>query len=280
MGLSAVPGIPKLRPGRAVVAAVAVVLLVVAVAVAIVRPGNLAAEHHRHRLATSDGSGRQAGGRTTAPAGQARTVNAQIRVSGTVSNLGIDGANVDRLPTPLTINSPARGEGNGATITGALIGGQRESLAWDAGQPLVIQSNGGGLVLEGGSVQVNATGSAVQLGGLTLSVVPGSYHIPTSVAVSSGGIPSPQDEADFTADGQTEVSFQGQESVPLPMPVHVTGPGKVLLTGDLQVMQSGHRTAPAKSVALTRDGPFVIDLSPGGAGPTISATLRGGLVIQ
>src|SRR5437763_6286683 len=70
----------------------------------------------------------------------------QTLVTGTLQSFSADGAVVDLIHTPFTINAVERGAVRHATVEAALINGQRKTIYWDAGQPLPV-SGGAGLDL-------------------------------------------------------------------------------------------------------------------------------------
>jgi hypothetical protein len=196
----------------------------------------------------------------------------RVRVTGTVDRFAATGADVDRVPTPLTITPTERGAGNGATITDAVVGGQRASIAWDAGQPLVLDGSGG-IELRGVAVTGDGNGAWVDLGGATLPLAPGQYHVATPVGVGTDQIAEPSDSVDFTADAQTQITFQGHETIPVAYPLHLQGPGGVTLSGRMQAA-TARATRTVATIALAA-APFSVDLTRSPTTLTVRATLQG-----
>ena len=102
------------------------------------------------RTGADDNGGVIAGGcddvgaddRTTRP-----LLPTQVTVTGTVTALHIEGAVLPPLALPLTITTPERGEGSGATIKAITVDGKPSGIEWDAGLPLKLNGDGGTLVL-------------------------------------------------------------------------------------------------------------------------------------
>jgi hypothetical protein len=197
----------------------------------------------------------------------------QTLLTGTLQNFSADGAVVDLIPTPFTINSVERGAQRNATVEGAIINGARKTIYWYAGQPLPV-SGGGGLDLGPAHVDADAHGVTWSLTG-TSAFKPGHYRFGSSVAVGSAGLATPQDNGvDFNADDHTVLTATPGVVVHFDSPaLKVEGPGTLRLTGTFTL-----RTASGTSTATTLtmgSGPFEVKLAPGPGGVTVTATLQG-----
>src|SRR5436190_3558289 len=115
----------------------------------------------------------------------------QTLVTGTLQTFSADGAAVDLIHTPFTINSVERGAQRNATVEGAIVNGARKTIYWYAGQPLPV-SGGSGLDLGPAHVDADAHGVTWSLTG-TSGFKPGHYRFGSSVAVGSAGLATPQD---------------------------------------------------------------------------------------
>jgi hypothetical protein len=283
MGLSDIPGMPEVRADKAVIGALATIILIVAVVVAITKPGHLGEKASGARVLVPSTTSMPPNGSYPGPVGHGSTATStattttlpvaanQVRANGSLIGVGLVGANFT-VPLPFTVSSPTRGDGNGATITNALIAGKRSSIAWDAGQPLPFSGNGA-IVLTNVSLLGDLRGVQPQLGGHTFSLAPGTYHLGSDVAVSSGSLAAPQDAADFTADAKTTVTFQGQASLVATYPLHIEGPGQVTLDGSLQASTpSGTRSV--LELRLAR-GPYTLDLAPTTGTVLVSGLFQG-----
>lgn len=195
----------------------------------------------------------------------------QAFVKGTVERFSADGAQV-RLTTPFAITAVQRGAGR-AVIENALVNGQRVTISWDGGTPLPI-SGEGGLDLGATHVEVDDSGPAYSVDGAVRQFLAGTYALGTSVAVGTGGLATPRDGVRFTADSRTVLSSQGNVVVKLdPRRVQLTGPGKLGISGDLEV-QYPDRTDDARSVNFG-EGPFEVTLEPSSGRLRVDAVLQG-----
>ena len=159
----------------------------------------------------------------------------QTRVTGVMTSLSATGAQVDPLAVPITVTTPDRGDGAGATFEGALVDGEANAIVWDAGRPLEL---GGVGALQLGPIAVLADAGGVVLGldGPAHGLTPGVYDIATPVAVGSEGLGTPVNSVSFEATADTSVVFSGGAIVTLPVqPFVLRGPGSVTLTGTLRV---------------------------------------------
>jgi hypothetical protein len=192
----------------------------------------------------------------------------QAEISGTLARLEAEDAVGPAIPLPLTV------ETGRATIEGAVVDGRRTAVVWDGGRPLVLTGTG--------AVDLGPTRVIVEGGTTTWPLddgvrllLPGEYRIDTPVAVGDEGLAEPRDGVAFTADGDTTMETTGI-AVSLPTgALHLEGPGTLTLEGDLVVRtRAGERTA---SRLLLAEGPFVVDLEPGGR---FTATVRGDLTVE
>lgn len=197
----------------------------------------------------------------------------QTLVAGTVQTFSADGAVADVIPTPFTINAVERGAVRNATVEGALINGNRETIYWYAGQPLPV-SGGPGLDLGPAHVDVDGHGVTWSLTG-TSGFKPGRYHFGSSVAVGSQGLATPSDSgATFDADDHTVLTATDGVVVHFDSPaLKVDGPGALKMTGSFTLKtESGTRTATTLTMAA---GAFHVELAPGAGGIAVTATLQG-----
>jgi hypothetical protein len=212
--------------------------------------------------------------RPTVPAGPAPAAG-QSFVKGTVDKLSADGAQGSAIATPFTIAAVERGTGK-ATIENALVDGKRTSIAWGSGTPLPITGDGGAIDLGGSKVDVDASGATWAVDGAVRALKPGKYRAGAPVAVGVGGLATPRDAVDFTADAQTVISSRGGVVVKVPPgKLDLTGPGKVSASGQLQV-RDPKTTKPAASFQFG-EGPYKITLTPASGRYDLDAVLQGPL---
>jgi hypothetical protein len=190
----------------------------------------------------------------------------QVRVSGRVSAVRLDGAVLDprEVATPLTIVSD-RGFGNGGELTGVEIDGKASSVVWDGGRPFVL-SSGGPLVVGPVTVEVVPEGLRLLLGGSAHALSPGPYRLDTPVAVGSAGIATPRDTVTFVATGRSLFEPHGDAAlvVGFDAPRRFTGPGRIHLEGEL-TLTDGAGAHPATAF-LSEQAGFDLRLSPTGDG--------------
>jgi hypothetical protein len=198
----------------------------------------------------------------------------QVRVSGSVTALHVDGAVPDPLALPLTITAPQRGMGNGAEITGVMVVGKPAEIVWDAGRPLVLTS-GGALLVDPVAADLTPAGVVLNLGGAVHGFTPGTYRIDAPVAVGQSGLARPKDRVDFDAVKSSALAVHGIGTITLAPPAVVVlhGPGHVSLTGALQAT-TATGSHPVTKIDLPA-GPFEITLTPVPGGYTITALLQG-----
>ena len=231
------------------------------------------------RAGADDNGGVIAGGSTTAPGPTTPPpAPTQVTVTGTVSALHVEGAVLEPLELPLTITTPERGEGSGATVKGITVDGRPSGIEWDAGTPLELQGEGK-LQLAPLIVDADADGVYLSFGNGAHGFSPGEYDIDAPVAVGTGGLATPVQSVTFEATVTSTIAFRGNASTTLdPRELSVRGPGKVVLAGDLTVVQPDGSTAKAAMVTLVA-GPFQLLLKPVDGGYDLSqCTLQG--VIQ
>jgi len=220
------------------------------------------------------------GGTLTAPAssldpGLPAPAEGQVFVSGTVTGGHFEAATVPALPTPFTVTTPQRGEGAGATITGVDVNGKTSSIEWDAGRPLVVQGDGGSLLLGPVTVDLTDGGGTITLDGAVHGFASATYTIATPVAVSTGGLGRPADKVTFTANGDSHVVFRGGATVPLGATAYrITGQGPLHLEGALSVAHTDRSLTAEQSLTLD-SGTYDLTISPVGGGWAILATLTG-----
>ena len=198
----------------------------------------------------------------------------QTLVSGTIQTFGADDAVATPIPMPVTINAVERGAQSNARVEGAIIGGARKTVYWDAGTPLPI-SGAGALDLGPAHVDADAKGVTWALAGDARAFKPGRYRISSPVAIGSGGLGTPSDSGvEFTADDHTVLRTTAGVVLHLDAPnLNVEGPGQVHMTGKFTVRTtSGTRTATS---IIMGSGPFKVALAPGAGGVTVTATLQG-----
>jgi hypothetical protein len=270
-----------------------VVELIVAIGVLAVRPGKLTSSYRADATGSTRGGERPGPGAvlptlppTTAPPppasvdsvppGQQLPGN-QAVVTGTITSVQASTATLGTVPTPINVVAAERGSGNSATINGAQLDGKPADIEWDAGTPFPLSGDGGGITLTGVTVHVDASTATVQLGGGSYALTPGNYHLASPAAVSSNGLASPVTSVDFTAVAGTSVTFVGSETLDLPLPVHLTGPGKVVLDGTFTV-RTAQGSRPASHVELA-SGPYDLKVAPGPGGTQITAILQGSFSI-
>lgn len=234
----------------------------------------LAADHTSALDRFKGGSGAKAAPRPTTPPGPVPAPG-QAFVTGTVSRLSAEGAQGAPVATPFTITAVERGTGR-ATIENALVDGKRTSIAWAGGTPLPITGAEGSIDLEGSRVDVDGAGATWRVDGSPRSLKPGRYRAGASVAVGVGGLATPRDSVEFTADAMTQVQSTGGVVVKVPpAKLQFTGPGKVAATGQLQV-RDARSTTPAGSIQFG-DGPYEVSLTPVAGRLEVDAILQGPL---
>jgi len=202
----------------------------------------------------------------------------QSLVAGTAQTFSADGAVADPIPGPFTINAVERGAVRNATIQGAIVGGSRQTIYWDAGTPMPI--SGGALDLGPAHVDVDTHGVTWTLAGAPRSFRPGRYHVGSPVAVSSGGLATPHDNGvDFTADEHTALVATPGVIIHLDLrPVTLEGPGRLAAAGRFLVRTTdGQRQAAS---LVFGPGPFRVMVQPDPNGVSVDATLQGPVTLK
>jgi hypothetical protein len=199
----------------------------------------------------------------------------QFFVRGNVDRLVAEGAQGGDIAAPFTLHALERGVGK-ATIENALVDGKRTSIVWGGGTPLPITGAGGSIDLRGSKLEVDITGATWTVDGSARSLKPGAYRVGAPVAVGVGGLATPRDAVAFTADARTVISAHGGVVVKVPPgPLEVTGPGKVIATGQLRVRDQTSLT-PAGGIQFSA-GPYTIKLTPVDGRLQLDAVLQGTL---
>lgn len=198
----------------------------------------------------------------------------QVFVKGTVDRLTAEGAQAPAIATPFTLNAVERGVGK-VTIENALVDGKRTTIAWDGGTPLPITGAGGTIDLAGSRVDVDAAGSTWTVDGAR-ALKPGTYRVGAAVAVGVGGLARPRDSVAFTADSRTILNGKGGVTLKVALArMELTGPGKVVGTGQFQIRDQTSRT-PAGRFQFG-EGPYTVILNPVNGRLEIDAVLQGPL---
>ena len=202
----------------------------------------------------------------------------QSFVTGTVERFQAEDAVAPTpLGTPFTLSALERGAG-GATIENAVVGGRPSTISWATGTPLPI-TGGGGLDLGPVGVEADASGITWRLDGAVRTFIPGAYRAGAPVAVGSAGLAAPREAVEFQAGPDTVFSSHGGVVVRLDRrPLQLEGPGKIALSGRLEV-----RTAKGVRAAATVNfgpGPFTVTLSPTASGYTIESILQGPVTVR
>lgn len=209
---------------------------------------------------------------TTLPPGPAPAPG-QTFVTGSADRVSADDAQSGPLKAPLTVQAVERGVGR-IIIENALVADKRVAISWGGGTPLPITGEGG-IDLGGTHVEVDGTGVTWTIDGGAKALLPGRYRAGAPVAVGSGGLASPRDAVDFTADARTTLTATGGVVIKLPpQQVEITGPGKVVAGGELRVRSSAAAARPAKSVDFG-PGPFTVTLVPAAGRLEVNAVLQG-----
>lgn len=221
-----------------------------------------------------DGGDQIVSGPDTVPAGNGSTTPGerlvpgpgQVEVHGAVTTVQIADAVLDprQVPTPLTITSE-RGFGNGGEVTTVTVDGEPSTIVWDGGRPFSL-SSGGALLLDPVELTLVPAGLQAVLGRGNHALTPGTYQLDTPVAVGREGIATPRDGVTFEAVEGTLFEARGDASVIFgpDAPLHVVGPGTVLLGGTLEVTDAGG--THAETDLSTGIAAFDLTFTPDGAG--------------
>ncbi len=196
----------------------------------------------------------------------------QTFVTGSLTSLSADNAAAPALQPPFIISLGTRGQTH-ADITGVLVAGKNSQIFWYGGQPLPVRGTGT-LDLSGAPVAIAAGGITWVLDGPPRSLTAGHFVLGAPVAVGTTGLAEPHDNVAFDAGAKSTIQTVGNATVHLPpAPIHLAGPGKLTLAGDL-----GTRTANARRTVKSitfGPGSYSIDLTPSGAGYSINGTIQG-----
>lgn len=200
----------------------------------------------------------------------------QVRVTGTVTAVHVEGAVLDprEVATPLTVISE-RGFGNGASLYGVRVDGAEVSVEWDGGRPFVLAGDGA-LVLDPVTVDLVPEGLRVALGDAVHALTAGAYQLDTPVAVGREGVATARDALSFEATAGTTLEPRGDAALILGPtgPRRLLGPGTVHLEGALERTDGAGRRAVRSLDAA--EGAFEITLAPASEGGwTITAVLQG-----
>lgn len=200
-----------------------------------------------------------------------------VIVEGTVTEVHMEGGRTDTaspLRLPLTITTPTRGEGSGASLRQVSVDGQLTDVEWDGGTPLGLNGDGG--ILTGPiTLDLDPSSTTVAFGIEAHGFAPGTYQLSGPVAVGTGGLARPADALTFTAGTDAAALFRGEASTTFDTRDGAfKGPGKLALTGDLTLRHPDRTTTAAKSVVLD-SGPFTLKVTVDAQGVRIQALLQG-----
>ena len=195
----------------------------------------------------------------------------QAFVTGEIELLTADKAQAAALQSPFTITGqPGQSR---LDIEKAVVGGQRVTISWDGGTPLPI-SGDGGLELGAAPVQVDGEGITWSLDGAPRTFVAGTYAVGAPVAVGTGGLASPREGVEFTADDQTVLVSRGGAVIRLdPAKLELKGPGTLEVEGKLRVRYPDRRSETSN--VRFGEGPFQVTVEPDGDKLQINALLQG-----
>ena len=224
------------------------------------------------------------GGRSSQSATTTTTVDpgpapapGQAFVKGTIDKVTADGAQgpASAIAAPFTLTALQRGVGK-ATIENALVGGRRTSIVWSGGTPLPITGAGGSMDLGGSKVEVDAAGATWTVDGSARALKPGNYRAAAAVAIGTTGVANARDSVEFTADSRTVISATGGVAVKVaPARLELTGPGKIVATGQFQV-RDPESTKPTARFEFG-EGPYTVKLEQVGGRFEMDAVLQGPL---
>ncbi len=227
------------------------------------------------RTSSSDNGGVLSTPSSTIPPGQPTPADNQVFVFGSVTAGHLENAVLDPLPMPVTVTTPQRGEGAGATIKGVTVGGKNSQIEWDAGRPFQLSGDGGALLVPTTVVDIADGAATVSLDGRSAGLQPGTYTLDTPVAVSTGGLARPTDSVTFDAAGGTALEFRSGSATGLPQTAHITGQGTVTFEGVLSVAHADRTIRAAKSITLDSGQYDLTIVSTPNGGFTLYATLTG-----
>jgi hypothetical protein len=220
-----------------------------------------------------DGGVIAAGDTTSVPTSLPNTD--QVIVTGTIAHFHAEGARLESVPMPLTITTPQRGEGAGASIQNVQVDGEATDIEWDAGTPLALAGDGGALVTGPCTVDADPTNTTLGLGATPHGFVPGTYTVTSSVAIGTGSLARPADQATMVATDQSAITFRGDATTTFgTVALSLVGTGAVTIQGDLLIVRPDGSQQKITSVTFP-SGQFKAKLNPSATGPQVSATLQG-----
>ena len=215
----------------------------------------------------------QAGNTTTFPT--LVPAATQVIVTGTITALHVEKGRT-KVPMPLTINTANRGEGAGATIAQVTVDDQPTDIEWDAGTPLNLDGPGGAIVTAACTIDVDPTNTTIDFGLDAHGFAPGTYTVSSPVAIGTGSLAKPADQATFVDTDTGSIVFRGDASAQFPtISLDVAGSdGKVDIKGDLDVLRPDGSQTKYSAVSLPM-GKFTISVLPAGGKLNIHAVLEG-----
>lgn len=187
----------------------------------------------------------------------------EARLQGSAESLSIEGRFEDDAPLlgPLTFEASERGLGsNGAVIVSALVNGERATISWDTGRPLVI--DGPGLTLERTIFVFDGNGPRIEFADSAHRMNPGTHVVSTPVAVTIGNQSNPRDRVEFEADAETAITFTGTVFLRLPdVAPKFVGPGQLGGQGSFSLTTTDGEREVSRFVLGPEDF-FVLEITP------------------
>ena len=203
----------------------------------------------------------------------------QLRVMGLVGEVRIEGVLDQAIDLPLTFVPVDRGLGNGGKFDGIIVDGHAATVVWDGGRSLLLTGDHGldsdpaTFVLGDGVVHG-------EFGGVVLAMAPGDYRIDAPVALGQGGLAEPRDVVSFHVPASATAAFTGALTADLPKsPLRFVGPGRVVLSGLLEVERPDGTMVEARRVELPA-GQFELIIEPFQKGFTVEALLQGRTTVK
>ena len=191
----------------------------------------------------------------------------QVSVTGVATGITLEGAVLPEIAVS-GVATPSAGLGSGARFADVVVDGDPATIVWDAGRPLVFAA-ATPLRLRPAPLTLTAAAEGTAFTFVDDSVhavLPGDYEIDTSVAVSTGGLASPEDSVTFSAGEASTVAFTGSAfSAMPPATIAATGPGRVVLLGTLQLHRPDGTTTAVSSVELP-SGSYRVSFAPSATG--------------
>lgn len=194
-----------------------------------------------------------------------RAPDSVVAIRGTLESFHGEDTAGPPIPLPFTIELPERGMGD-ATFSRAVVGGTFRSVSWTGGRPLALTGDGS-LDLGPTTVDIDSTGVKWALDGGPRIVTGTKWRTDAPVAVGDSGIATSRDGIEFEASPDTVVITSGGAFVrhAVTGPLHIEGPGRFTITGDL-VVESAQEEPTRVTRVRMEDGPFALDLTPGPGG--------------